>query len=44
MMLSHRSLSDLDSVQHRIKGLDDPELYSSIQPLSYRRSIVLFKY
>ena len=36
---SHRSLSALDSVQHRLKGLVGPELYSTLQPLSHRRNV-----
>ena len=35
---SHRSRSALDSVQHRLKGLVGPELYSTLQPLSHRRN------
>ena len=36
---SHRSLSALDSVQHRLKGLVGPDLYSTLQPLSHRRDV-----
>ena len=36
---SQRSLSSLDSVQRRLRGLVGPDLYATLQPLSHRRYV-----